>query len=227
MDYTIRKTAEPPALSDPESAAWRRADAAEVDRFRPESSDHRPQTIARILYDDEALYICFHVEDRYVRSVITALNGPVCEDSCVEFFVAPVRHDQGAPHGYLNFEVNAGGSLHASHVRDPRRGPDGQFLDWTPLTEADAAHLKIATSLPNRIEPERTEPVTWAAAWTIPFALLEQYVGPVRPVAGATWRGNLYKCGDETSHPHWAAWSPVSELNFHAPKDFGRLHFQA
>ena len=39
------------------------------------------------------------------------------------------------------------------------------------------------------------------------------------------WRGNLYKCGDRTSHPHWAAWSPVDELNFHLPRCFGTLRF--
>jgi hypothetical protein len=44
---------------------------------------------------------------------------------------------------------------------------------------------------------------------------------------GNLWRANFYKCGDDTSHPHWAAWSPVDELNFHLPRCFGRLGFAA
>ena len=27
------------------------------------------------------------------------------------------------------------------------------------------------------------------------------------------WRANFYKCGDDTSHPHWAAWSPLKKVN--------------
>jgi hypothetical protein len=53
--------------------------------------------------------------------------------------------------------------------------------------------------------------------------VLERYVGPLAPLAGQVWRGNFYKCGDRTSHPHWAAWSPVDELNFHLPRCFGAL----
>ncbi|MCD6337129.1 MAG: hypothetical protein J7M01_02720, partial [Candidatus Marinimicrobia bacterium] len=37
--------------------------------------------------------------------------------------------------------------------------------------------------------------------------------------------GNLYKCGDKTSHPHWASWSPIDKLNFHQPKHFGEFVF--
>ena len=58
-----------------------------------------------------------------------------------------------------------------------------------------------------------------------PFALLEAYVGPIAIDKGSVWGANFYKCGDETSHPHWGAWSPVDELNFHLPRCFGRLGF--
>ena len=42
--------------------------------------------------------------------------------------------------------------------------------------------------------------------------------------SGQVWRANLYKCGDQTSHPHWASWAPIGEaLNFHQPGFFGGL----
>jgi hypothetical protein len=37
----------------------------------------------------------------------------------------------------------------------------------------------------------------------------------------------LYKCADQTSHPHWAAWSAVNTLNFHVPDCFGAVQFMA
>jgi hypothetical protein len=53
---------------------------------------------------------------------------------------------------------------------------------------------------------------------------MEPYCGEVRPVVGQRWRVNAFKCGDETSHPHWASWAPIGEaLNFHQPEYFGWL----
>ena len=39
--------------------------------------------------------------------------------------------------------------------------------------------------------------------FSIPFAVLEEYIGPLGAAAGQVWRANFYKCGSETSHPHW------------------------
>ena len=44
--------------------AWAQAAPLQVACFRPESSAHHPITTARLLYDDEALYGIFLVQDR-------------------------------------------------------------------------------------------------------------------------------------------------------------------
>jgi hypothetical protein len=83
----------------------------------------------------------------------------------------------------------------------------------------------LRSSLPAVVDPEIDAPVDWELAFFVPTEVLEDYVGPIGPLAGQEWRANFYKCGDETSHPHWAAWSPVDELNFHLPRCFGTLRF--
>jgi hypothetical protein len=85
--------------------------------------------------------------------------------------------------------------------------------------------VAVYHSLPSIIEPEMEDEVTWSLEFSIPFALLTGYVGSLGKVEGQQWRGNLYKCGNRTSHPHWASWSPLSDKNFHAPWDFGALWF--
>jgi hypothetical protein len=199
--------------------AWAAAEPLEVASFRPEGSDHRPRTRARLAWDDEGLCGLFRVEDRHVRSVHTRFGDPVYEDSCVEVFLQP-KPDSG----YLNFEMNAGGALLASHVTDHRRTPDG-FAAFTKLTEEFGRRVAVRSTLPGVIEPEIDGPVDWQLAFFIPTALLEEFVGPIGPLAGQEWRANLYKCADRSSHPHWAAWSPVDALNFHLPHCFGRLRF--
>ena len=187
--------------------------------FRPESTSHRPLVRCKLLYDDSHLYGLFLAQDRYVRCVHTGFQTPVYEDSCVEVFVQP-KPDKG----YFNFEFNCGGALLASYVTDPAR-INGQVAEAKPLSPEEGRQVAVYRSLPPIVEPEIEDEVTWSLEFSIPFALLTGYVGSLGKVEGQQWRGNLYKCGDRTSHPHWASWSPLSDRNFHAPWDFGTLRF--
>jgi hypothetical protein len=201
-------------------AAWQGLPTLDIACFRPESSDHRPRTQAKFCYDSSHLYGIYRVCDHYVRCRFTEFQSPVCQDSCVEFFVRP------RPDGpYLNFEFNAIGTVLCSCVRDWRRVGDG-FADHSPLTPAQARGLRVRHSLePGRIDPEQVGDQEWCLEFALPFELFTPFLGPVVPEAGDVWQANLYKCGDETSHPHWASWSPVDELNFHLPGCFGSLVF--
>jgi len=199
--------------------AWGGVPSLEVTRFRPESSDHRPVTLCKLLYDGGGLYGYFKVEDRFVRAANTAFQSEVYKDSCVELFLQPK-----ADGGYFNFEFNCGGAMLASYVTDLTR-VDGRVRGAIPLSPDEGRRIAVYHSMPSVVEPEIVEPTTWNLEFSIPFGVLENYVGPVGNCEGGTWRGNLYKCANDTSHPHWAAWSPVSALNFHLPSDFGVLRF--
>ncbi|MCH2115110.1 MAG: hypothetical protein MK171_09420 [Pirellulales bacterium] len=45
---------------------WTDVPALAVSAFHPKSSDHRPVTGAKLLYDSDNLHVSFRVEDRYV-----------------------------------------------------------------------------------------------------------------------------------------------------------------
>jgi hypothetical protein len=192
-----------------------------IDCFRPESTLHRPLVRCKLLYDDSHLYGLFLVRDRYVRCIHTGFQTQVCEDSCVELFVQPGPHK-----GYFNFEFNCGGALLASYVTDPARN-NGQVVAATPFSPDEGRQVAVYGSLPSIVEPEIEDEVTWLLEFAISFSLLHSYVGNFGRVEGQEWMGNLYKCGDKTSHPHWASWSPLSARNFHAPWNFGTLRFLA
>jgi hypothetical protein len=221
MERIVRAARPRPSLQNGwDDPVWAASEPIEIACFRPEGSDHRPRTRVRLAWDDGGLCGLFRVEDRHVRSVHTRFGDPVYQDSCVEAFLQPKPG-----RGYLNFEMNAGGALLASHVTDHRRTPDG-FAAFTKLTEEYGRRVAVRSTLPGVIEPEIDGPVDWQLAFFIPTALLEEFVGPIGPLAGQAWRANLYKCGDRTSHPHWASWSPVDALNFHLPHCFGTLRFE-
>jgi len=222
MRYVVRRAKKKPELQGLWTGpAWQWVEAVELSIFRPESSDHRPRTRAKLLYDPSNIYGIFHVLDRYVRSVETRYQGYTCRDSCVEFFVKP---DVGP--GYFNFEWNCGGTMLVYYVTDTTRRPDGEFRGFIELPKADGDMVAVYHSMPAVVEPEIKEPTEWTLEFRIPFALIEKYAGPLGNIPGQEWRANFYKCGDRTSHPHWASWSPVEKLDFHLPHCFGTIEFE-
>jgi hypothetical protein len=204
-----------------EGAAWGSVPPLDVTRFHPRTGDHRPRTQAKLLYEAHALHLIFRVEDRYVRSVRTRPQEWTCMDSCVEFFVEPT-----ADRGYFNFEVNAGGTILLHYHERPERRKPGE-PNSVPVAPQWIAKMPIYHSLPPVVEPERTDPTTWLIEYAIPWKLFEASVGSLGPLPGQTWRANFYKCAEESSHPHWATWSPIGEkLDFHQPKYFGTLRLE-
>jgi hypothetical protein len=220
--YQIRRTrARPEHRGEWDGAAWRHAHRLAVAHFHPRGSDHRPLTEAALLYDDDDLHVLFRVSDRYIRSVHTAYDSDTYKDSCVELFVQPAGRV-----GYFALEVNAGGAFSLRYIEDPTRTTD-RFAKWTMVSAELAAAVRVSHSMPPVVYPERTEPESWWVEASWPFAVMEAYAGPFRPVGGQRWRGNAFKCGDQTSHPHWASWAPIgAALNFHQPPFFGELEFE-
>ena len=198
---------------------WRGVPSLTIDNAMGEPPVHRPRTQVKIAYDETALRVIFRVEDRYVRSRVTSYQGPVCTDSCVELFFTPGPDVAG---GYFNIEANCGGALLFMHQK--ARG-----VECVPLSEADGVALALTHTLPAVVEPEIAEPTEWLIEYRVPYAVLSGYARVTTPAPGVRWRANLYKCADQSSHPHWLTWSPVDwpRPDFHRPEFFGTLAFSS
>ena len=220
MGYLIHRAPVPPSLQAGfDSGDWKECGTIRVACFRPEGSGHQPETRFKLQYDDRGLYGLFSVRDRFVRCVAERFQDMVCCDSCVEFFVRPA-----VGLGYINFEFNASGILLAQHITDRRRRPGTD--DARPLTEEEIAGIRIYHPPPDRVEPEIPEEPRCEVGFFLPLELFEKIQHAPIPVSGTVWRGNVYKCGDQTSHPHWASWRPVRRVNFHEPDCFDILEFE-
>jgi hypothetical protein len=224
--YTISRAARAPVPeSGWSSADWRDVTPATVAHFHPRSSDHCPRTDVKMLHSDEGLHVHVHVTDRYVRVAHVGFQAPVFRDSCAECFVRP-----GWTGGYLNFEMSADGSLLASFIEDWTRTSEG-FRRARPLEPEWDDRIPRFHSLAKRIDPEITGPVVWSIQCTIPWSLFIEVASHGRPAPSEHWTGNFYKCGDETSHPHWASWSPIGkqhagrEFTLRVQRTFDRAHF--
>ena len=217
--YEVERLTTPMKLdADWNKPQWVASKELRIENRMGPLQEFMPTVRAKMMYDDQFVYVIFKVQDRYVRSVATEINGRIWEDSCVEFFFSP---DVSNPMAYFNLEINGGG-VPLFHFKDPAK-PKAAL----PSVD-DIRRIEIVSSLPRTVDPEITKPTTWTLEYRIPVSMLERYAGVKRPASGVVWNGNFYKCGDKTSNPHWLTWSVVGNPtpNFHLPQFFGTLKFK-
>jgi len=196
---------------------WKDIEALTIDNPLAEAPAFMPKAQAKLLYDDKFVYVIFRIEDRFVRAVAKKHQEAVYTDSCVEFFFTP---GEDITQGYFNIEVNCGGTVVSRHQTAPMENRN-------PLTDAEIDMLGIYHTEPRIVEPEKKEPTEWLIEYRVSVEMLERFCPVVKPLPGAIWRANFYKCGQETSNPHLLTWSPIEsdKVNFHQPKFFGMLEF--
>jgi hypothetical protein len=197
---------------------WQNVPAIEIINYMGSIPKYRPEVKAKMMYDDENIYVIFQVKDQFVRCLTKEINGPVWEDSACEFFFSP---DPAFPDHYFNLEMNCGGTPLMHYNMVPRK--ESKQLDIE-----DIKKLEIAHSLPQIIDPEISNQVTWTLEYRIPLTMLDKYSGVTRPKKGVEWRANFYKIAENNSNPHYITWSFIEnpKPDFHKPQYFGKLKFE-
>ncbi len=197
---------------------WRKCKVLEIRSLVGKDPKFRPLAEAKVMYNEEGILVIFKVKDRFVRCVTHEVNGPVWDDSCVEFFFSP---DQNSPDKYFNLEVNCGGTALMHYNTVPRK-------EFKVIQSEDVQRIEITHTLPKIIDPESPDSVTWTVTYAIPFSLLEKYAHVTRPKKGVSWRANFYKIADKTSNQHYISWSPIENgvADYHQPQFFGVLKFE-
>jgi len=197
---------------------WKKVKAVQISNYMGPLPEFKPEAEVKMVYDKDNIYLIFKVKDRNVRCITNKINGPVWQDSAVEFFFSP---DMDSPLLYFNLETNCGGTplLHYNVI--PRK-------ESKRLSEDEIKQVEIAHSLPEIIDPEIKELVTWTLEYKIPLSLLEKYSKISRPAKGIVWKANFYKIAENSSNPHYITWSKIDKPkpDFHVPQAFGLLIFE-
>lgn len=219
MKYTVKRATDiVEQVSDWNTGQWAQANVLELKNYMGDKPKHFPKTQAKLLYDDENLFVFFLVEDRYVRAVADKTHGNVCRDSCVEFFFTPGCDFEKI---YFNLETNCGGTMLFRY--NDKKNKIEEYIE-----SIDCKDVIFCHSLPKMIVDEIQEPTTWTLSYKLPFNVISKYSEMTKPQRGIRWKANFYKCADKTSHPHWLTWALVDNLtpDFHLPEYFGVLEFE-
>ena len=176
----------------------------------PEAAPYTPDCNGSIAHSRTHLAVMFHVRGLDLRATALEDNGRSWEDSCCEFFIT---HPSDGT--YYNFELTCIGSLLASKR--------------TSRTDSNAIPVEVLkrvirhSSLEFKPWDISDEVFGWTVAILIPFDVIG--IDCTNLPTGV--RGNFYKCGDLTAHPHFLSWNPIGTLqpDFHRPEFFGEIIF--
>ena len=181
-----------------------------IDKINWPEYPYKPDVRFHIAHSETSVAVMFEVKEDNVKAVSLDDNGPVWEDSCVEFFVkSPVRP------GYYNFEINCIGTALGSY-RESRTDDNGHFGPEI------MSRIRRISSLPHEVVDIKSPGKSWHLIEIIPFDLLGCSVMP------DSIEANFYKCGDKCETMHFLSWNPIDlpAPNFHCPQFFGKVNFK-
>ena len=174
---------------------------------------YKPDVKFRIAYCQDQIWLKYYVTEENILAKETKINGNVYKDSCVEFFISPDQNDT-----YYNFEFNCIGTPHVGY------GQKG--VSKSLIAPEIVKLIKVKSSLGNQPFEEKTGGYQWEMMIIIPKECLANDKDIV--LKGLKANANFYKCGDDTSKPHFVTWNPVGTENpdYHQPAFFGEVFFK-
>lgn len=162
-----------------------------------------------LAYDDMHFFLSYKVIESNPKAITTEVNGPVWEDSCVEFFIAFNNK------GYYNLEFNCIGTK--------LTGYGTSNTDRKNLDKNIVANIQTTSSL----GCESLDLVNTPTEWTLDIIIPKQVFinDQVKLEPGQEFNVNFYKCGDKQKEPHFLSWNAIDNPtpNFHLPAYFGKI----
>ncbi len=165
---------------------------------------YRPAAFAKlVLVEGQGFYLQMTCYEHSPKAVYSKYNDSVWLDSCLEFF-ASFNNQSNL---YINLEMNSNGA-YLMGLRESRE------------SKRDSKTI-AAISEPKVIKHGGI----WQVEFFFSFDVLDKLFGKIDYVSGYKFKGNFYKCGDETEYPHFGMWNPVGteKPDFHRPEYFGEL----
>lgn len=178
----------------------------------------RFRTRAKMLWDNEYLYIGAEMEEPDVKAKLTRHDSVIFHDNDFEVFLKP---PSGTP-GYFEFEINALNTSWDLFLNKPYSKKGKADNSW------DIPGRKTAVALHGTLNDARDKDRGWTVEIAIPWSSLRSRLPVANPVAGDVWRINFSRVEWKQGQPkedNWV-WSPQGVINMHVPERWGYLRFQ-
>jgi len=177
------------------------------------------QGVAKVLWDETALYVGFDVQDKSIEGGFKKdeKDPHLWTKDTVEIMVDP--DGDGDNKDYYEIQIGPQNLVFDSEFESyntPKTEPNGPFghQDWT-------ANLKSAVTLDGTLDKAEDQDKGYVVEAAIPWkSFSKAKASPPEP--GQTWRINFYAMENNGG----VAWSPIlGQGNFHRASRFGKILF--
>ncbi|MCP3103197.1 carbohydrate-binding family 9-like protein [Myxococcus sp. K15C18031901] len=211
-EYVVHRVDKAPTIDGAlDDAAWKSATPV-VLRGSFDGREPRLRTEARIVRDDEFLYVAFDSEDPDIWGTLRKRDDPIYEQEVVEVFL-----DANADgRTYNELQVSPHNVIFDAYFPARRQGMD---LSWD-------SGMTTAVKVRGTLDDPSDKDEGWSAEMRIPFAKLAE-VPHIPPRPGDRWRFNLYRLEHlDRRNVEGQSFSPLFVGDFHALPRFGWLTFE-
>lgn len=215
--------------------AWKKAEW--TDNFADIEGLSKPvplyPTRAKMLWDNDNLYILAEIMEPNVWSYYKTRDQVVFHENDFEIFIDPNRDT----HNYYEFELNAANTLFDLFLPKPYRNGGAPQIDW------NASGFKSAVSIDGTLNNPTDVDKSWTVEIAIPFKAFDKERTDQTPSDGTTWKLDFSrvewqtdvvngkyekkkdpKTGRFLPENNWV-WSPTGEINMHVPERWGMVEF--
>jgi hypothetical protein len=207
---------------------WRYAELTEPFVIYLDGSKPKYPTQAKMLWDDDYLYIAFIMTDVDVwAKTVHWEKGDkcLCLEEVAEVFIDP----DGDGRNYMEIEVNPlKAVMDLTLDSEPSKKGKGN-TDW------DLTGLKVGVTVDGTLNNQNSVDKKWICELAFPFKEMAFSAADMSfpPKSGDSWRLNLYRYNYDRDKEgntqekltELSAWNQTDKRGFHAPDKFGKVIF--
>jgi hypothetical protein len=207
--YVIHKASEPITIDGrADEAAWQRAPESPAFATAEGGPEPRGATRARLLWDDQNLYVFVTAQDKDVSSQYKSHDDSMWKEDVIELFIDA----DGNRRGYAELQVNPNNAQFDAWFMTTRAGPSD--MAWT-------ARMTSAVTVHGTVSQSDDEDTGWDVEIAIPLQAVKgthqtmEVNIPPRP--GDTWRLNVVRVDkpEAEKNPAVSSWSAITYQDFH------------
>ncbi|MDR0892025.1 MAG: hypothetical protein LBN24_05375 [Mediterranea sp.] len=216
--YVCYRTTEPIHIDgQAKESVWKKAPS--TDAFMDIQGEGLPKpiyrTTAKMLWDDDYLYIYAELEEPHVKASLHQRDTIVFYDNDFEVFIDP----KGEGHNYFEIETNAIGTVFDLALARPYRAPRRPFIQF----QWNCPGLKLATHIDGKLNDAQHTDKGWSVEMAIPRkAIASEFDNYLQ--AGSWLRLNFSRV-EWLGKPeeNWV-WSPQGKIDMHRPERWGYVY---
>ncbi|MDU1890713.1 MAG: carbohydrate-binding family 9-like protein [Dysgonomonas sp.] len=235
LSYVVPYTDIAPEIDgDINEDAWQKA--TWTGYFQDIEGDLKPkpyyQTRAKMLWDDNYLYIAAELKDPHVWGTLTKRDQIIFYDNDFEVFLDPYN----TTHSYFEIEINALNNIFDLFLTKPYRNGGVPLFSWDTAGMLHAVKVHGTLNNPHDIDEG------WTIEMAIPYRALSLSNHINVPEDKEIWRINFSRVqwdtdiedgqyvkrrdadGDVLPENNWV-WSPQGIVDMHRPERWGYLQF--